>query len=121
MASGAPDDPDDLPSQTALDAWVAAARTGAGTPWLQARHAETLARHAMGRGLGISLMEASTRRFTEPPRDTSWEILGADPPGENWDDHRDPSRAYTLFLAKIRAAQRDGVVLQYKIWLAKAD
>ena len=69
-------------------------------------------------GEGVRSMEAAAYSFREPPRDTAWEILGADPAGENWDDHRDPSRAFLLVQRKVERARRDGARLQYKLWLA---
>ena len=66
------------------------------------------------------MMEAVAPRFREPPRDVSWEILGVDEEGENWEDHRIPQLAYALFQKKLGWARRDGAVLQYKIWLRKA-
>ncbi|APX22812.1 hypothetical protein Ga0080559_TMP2016 [Salipiger profundus] len=111
--------PDDPPRAT-LDAWVRAATTGAGTPWLSTAEAETLARHALMLGRGVRLMEASALTLHEPPRDTDWEILGADAPGENWEDHRDPRRAFALFERKLRWARVAGARLQYKLWLAAA-
>ena len=54
-------------------------------------------------------MEACAPTFHEPVRDVSWEMIGADSDGENWEDHRDPQRAYRLFRAKLRLAARDGV------------
>lgn len=109
---------EDTPAPLPLDAWLAAAHTGAGTPWLLASDADALARFALRRGEGVSLMEAAARAFREPPRDIGWEILGSDSPGDNWDDHRNPHRAYALFRAKLDKAHADGVVLLYKLWLA---
>ena len=84
------------------------------------QEAETLARHALMLGRGVRLMEASALTLHEPPRDTDWEILGADAPGENWEDHRDPRRAFALFERKLRWARVAGARLQYKLWLAAA-
>jgi hypothetical protein len=110
----------DGPSLAQLDAWAAMARTGQGTPWLKAHEADALARRALQKGWGVSLMEASVKTFHEPPRDVDWEILGNDPAGENWEEHRDPARAYRLLKAKHRKAREDRVVLLYKIWLTPA-
>ena len=115
MSLLAPHDPD--PGHDMLRAWARAARTGAGSPWLSPVDAESLARHGLARGLGVRLMEASALTLHEPPRDTDWEILGADPDGANWDDHRDPARAFRLVQAKLRQARAAGARLQYKIWL----
>lgn len=108
----------DRPSSGTLAAWFQSAHTGDGTPWLRAAQADVLARYALARGEGLCMMEASALSFREPPRDTGWEILGADPDGQNWTDHNDPQRAYALFKAKVRMAQTDGAVLQYKLWFA---
>lgn len=94
----------------------AAAHTGDGSPWLLAAQADELARYALKQGEGISLMEAAARMFHEPPRDIGWEILGSDPDGFNWQDHRDPMLAYRVFLAKLKKARLDGVQLLYKLW-----
>ncbi|GGG78193.1 hypothetical protein GCM10011415_28960 [Salipiger pallidus] len=102
-----------------MDSLIAAARTGAGTPWLARLQAEELARHALSLGLGVRLMEASAHTLHEPPRDVGWEILGADPDGQNWDDHHNPARAFKLFEAKLAAARRAGARLQYKLWLGQ--
>ena len=117
MPDPARPDPDEAPSQAALSAWLDAAQTGSGTPWLPTAHAAIFAGYARDRGFGVSLMEASTAVFTEPPRDTDWEILGADTAGDNWADHRDPARAFALFERKLRRARRDGARLQYKLWI----
>lgn len=113
----APDD--QAPACATLNAWTRAARTGAGSPWLSPNDAETLARHALARGLGVRLMEASALTLHEPPRDTDWEILGADPLGANWDDHQDPARALRLLVTKLRQARTAGARLQYKLWLGE--
>ncbi len=110
---------EEAPAPLPLEAWFDAAHTGAGTPWLLARDADALARFALGRGEGVSLMEAAARAFREPPRDIGWEILGSDAAGDNWEDHGDPHRAYRLFRAKLEKARADGVVLLYKLWLAR--
>ncbi len=120
MPATAQPDPDHAPSPAALDEWVAAAQTGSGTPWLPRAHAVIFAAHALKRGFGISLMEAASPLFTEPPRDSDWEILGADTPGDNWVDHHDPHQAFALFERKIRKATRDKAQLRYKFWLAQA-
>ncbi|MCA0846207.1 hypothetical protein [Salipiger thiooxidans] len=112
--------PDDMPTEATLLAWVASAQTGAGTPWLPARHAEALARFALMRGMGVRLMEAAAMILHEPPRDIGWEILGADDPGDNWEDHRDPQRAFALFRHKLALARNEGARLQYKLWLGRA-
>lgn len=109
------------PAPPPLPAWFDAAHTGGGAPWLLAEQADALVRHALTRGEGVTLMEAAARAFHEPPRDTDWEILGNDPKGENWEDHRDPARAYALFQRKLARARADGVTLLYKIWLARGD
>ncbi|WGW04428.1 hypothetical protein [Tropicibacter oceani] len=111
---------DDPPTPAQLSAWREAAHSGTGTPWLRADQADVLARFALGLGEGVSLMEAVAPRFREPPRDVGWEILGDDPAGENWADHRDPQRAYALLLRKLTQAQADGARLHYKIWLRRA-
>ncbi|EIE50231.1 hypothetical protein AL036_12680 [Salipiger aestuarii] len=118
MSLLAPGD-DPAPAFPTLCAWTRAARTGAGSPWLSPGDAETLARHALARGLGVRLLEAAALTLHEPPRDTDWEILGADAPGANWDDHRDPSRALHLLLTKLRQARTAGARLQYKLWLGE--
>ncbi|MBN9886183.1 hypothetical protein [Salipiger abyssi] len=111
--------PDPTPGEEQLLAWLAAARTGGGTPWLRPEQAEALARFALTHGEGIRLMEAAAFTMHEPPRDISWEILGADAPGENWDDHRDPHKAFILFQSKLRLAAREGARLQYKLWFGR--
>lgn len=103
-----------------LPAWFAAAHTGDGAPWLLAAQADALARYALTRGEGVSLMEAAARTFHEPPRDIGWEILGNDREGYNWEDHHDPALAYRVFLAKLKKARLDGVTLLYKLWLQPA-
>ncbi|MDU8910006.1 hypothetical protein [Aestuariicoccus sp. MJ-SS9] len=110
----------DPPSPEDLAAWRQAAHTGDGAPWLRAGSAEALARFAAARGEGVSMMEAAALTLREPPRDIGWEIIGADAPGENWEDHRDPARALSLVLRKLAQARRYGVRLQYKIWLRAA-
>ncbi|WP_323767547.1 hypothetical protein [Antarctobacter sp.] len=112
--------PDTGPSQRDLAAWREDARQGEGSPWLKAAQADALARYALKFGEGVHMMEAIAPRFREPPRDVSWEILGDDPEGQNWDDHRDPQRAYALLQRKLGWARRDGAVLHYKIWLRTA-
>lgn len=102
-----------------FDAWLSAGQTGAGTPWLSVRQTESLARYALMRGYGVRLMEAAALTLHEPPRDTDWEILGADAPGTNWDDHRDPARAFRLLADKLALARRAGARLQYKLWLGR--
>lgn len=99
-----------------LPAAFAAAHTGDGAPWLMAAQADELARYALRRGEGICLMEAAVRTLKEPPGDVGWEILGDDPQGFNWVDHRDPMLAYRVFLAKLKKARLDGVQLLYKLW-----
>ena len=101
-----------------LSGWFAAAHTGEGAPWLLAAQADALARYALERGEGVSLMEAAARILREPPRDIGWEILGHDTPGLNWEDHHDPELAYRVFTAKIRKARLDGVRLLYKLWVS---
>ncbi|MDO6584885.1 hypothetical protein Q4543_05090 [Salipiger sp. 1_MG-2023] len=103
-----------------LDAWLSAGQTGAGTPWLSALQAESLARYALMRGYGVRLMEASALTLHEPPRDTDWEILGADAPGSNWEDHHNPACAFRLLVDKLTLARRAGARLQYKLWLGRA-
>ncbi len=112
--------PGDLPDADVLERWYASAFTGAGTPWLARREAVALARLARDRGAGVTLMEAAATMLREPPRESDWEILGADAAGENWEDHRDPARAYALFCRKIDSAARSGARLSYRIWLALA-
>ncbi len=102
-----------------LAAWFDAAHSGAGTPWLSAADADLLVRYALTRGEGVAMMEAAAYTFHEPPREAGWEILGADPAGWNWEEHRDPARACALFRRKLRRAVEDGARLQYKIWLRK--
>jgi hypothetical protein len=111
--------PEPQPPADTLAAWRQAAWTGDGTPWLRAHDADALARHALGFDEGVHMMEATAGAFCEPPRDISWEILGADEPGQNWIDHRDPKRAYILFRGKLHAARSIGAVLRYKIWLRR--
>ena len=101
-----------------LAEWFAAAHQGSGTPWLTPGEAEVLVRFALTQGEGVSMMEAASARFHEPPRDIGWEMIGADDPGENWEDHRDPKRAFAVFRAKLRAAQQAGAHLQYRLWLS---
>ncbi|MCR8549078.1 hypothetical protein M4578_14665 [Salipiger sp. P9] len=108
---------DPAPGEEQLLAWLNAAHRGGGTPWLTRDQAQALARYALTRGEGVRMMEAAAFTMHEPPRDIAWEILGADAPGENWDDHRDPDRAFALFQSKLRLAERDGARLQYKLWL----
>ncbi|CUH79362.1 hypothetical protein [Tropicibacter naphthalenivorans] len=112
--------PDDAPTPAMLRAWFEAAHTGAGTPFLPPDHADALARYALLRGEGVSMMEAVAPAFRDPPRDVSWEILGDDAPGQNWHDHRDPQRAYALFRQKLDWARRDRARLDYKLWLRPA-
>nr|WP_249200575.1 hypothetical protein [Thetidibacter halocola] len=104
-----------------MAAWLEAAHGGAGTPWLSRDEALLLALYALERGEGVSMMEAASYMLHEPPRDIGWEIIGADLPGENWEDHRDPRRAFVLFRRKLRDAERSGARLQYKLWLSRAD
>lgn len=110
--------PDSGPTQDDLATWREDARRGEGSPWLKAAQADALARYALKFDEGIHMMEAVAPRFREPPRDVSWEILGDDPQGENWDDHQIPQLAYALFRKKLRLAQEDGAVLEYKLWLS---
>lgn len=112
--------PEPRPLPSLLEDWAAAARSGAGSPWLSAAQAEALARYALAQGEGVHLMEAAAYTLHEPPRDIGWEILGADPQGENWDDHRDPVRAFALLRQKLTMARRNGARLQYKLWLRTA-
>ena len=111
---------EEAPAPLPLEAWFQAAHTGAGAPWLLAGDADALVRFALSRGEGVSLMEAAARAFHEPPRDIGWEILGTDAPGENWEDHRDPRRAYVLFRNKLEKARLDRVTLLYKLWFRPA-
>ncbi len=97
----------------------AEAHTGSGASWLYSDQADALARYALKFHEGVRLMEACAPTFHEPVRDVSWEMIGADCEGENWEDHRDPQRAYRLFRAKLRLAARDGVRLKYKLWLGR--
>lgn len=97
----------------------AEAHTGSGARWLFSDQADALARYALKFHEGVRLMEACAPTFHEPVRDVSWEMIGADSDGENWEDHRDPQRAYRLFQAKLRLAARDGVRLKYKLWLGR--
>lgn len=113
--------PHQLPTPADLEDWRTAAHTGAGSPWLPVDFAEALVRYGLYHGEGLRMMEAASRTLHEPPRDVAWEIIGADSPGENWEDHQDPERAFRLFRAKLRMAQGDGARLQYKIWLARPD
>ncbi|WP_300434678.1 hypothetical protein [uncultured Mameliella sp.] len=108
------------PSEAELKTWRRAAQSGKGTPWLDAGRADALARYALKFGEGVQMMEAVATRFREPVRDVGWEIIGADAEGENWEDHRDPQRAYALMRAKLRAARNAGAVLEYKLWLKRA-
>lgn len=112
---------DRLTAVDQLQAWRRAAQTGDGSPWLRAAEAEALARFALHYGEGVALMEAVATRFREPVRDTGWEILGDDPDGDNWEDHRDPRRAHDLLRRKLAQARRDGAVLEYKLWLRGGD
>ncbi|WP_425097589.1 hypothetical protein [Tropicibacter sp. S64] len=112
--------PEPLLPRQVLDGWAAQARSGEGSPWLEAHEAEALARHALVSREGVALMEAVTRQFREPVEETDWEIVGADRPGENWADHRDPSRAMDLLRRKIQKARRNGARLLYKLWLKPA-
>ena len=105
------------PSAETLADWRRQARQGEGGPWLRAAQTQALARYALHHGEGVCMMEALAGPFHEPPRDISWEILGADPTGQNWEDHRDPQRAYALLQDKLLAARAVGAVLDYKIWL----
>jgi len=109
---------DDLPAPDQLALWLEAGHCGGGTPWLSALDATALAEFALACGEGVRMMEAAAYSFREPPRDVGWEILGADAPGENWDDHKDPARAYALFRRKLAQAQAEGARLQYKLWFA---
>lgn len=109
-----------LASLDRLQAWRRAALTGDGSPWLRASEAEALARYALRFGEGVSLMEAVATRFREPVRDIGWEMIGADAPGQNWEDHHDPARALELLHRKLEQARRDGAVLEYKLWLSCA-
>ena len=77
-------------------------------------------RLARDRGAGVKLMEAAFALLREPVQEPGWEILGADPAGENWEDHRDPARAYALFSCKLESASRAGAPLCYRLWLARA-
>ncbi|MGP6089083.1 hypothetical protein [Antarctobacter jejuensis] len=98
--------------------WQAMARGSEGSPWLRAAEAEALACYALQFGEGVSTMEAVATQFREPVRDVSWEIIGADAAGENWEDHRDPARALDLVRRKLALARQAGAVLEYKLWLA---
>ncbi|MBY6003714.1 hypothetical protein KUV62_07340 [Salipiger bermudensis] len=111
--------PHQLPKPSDLERWRVAAHTGAGSPWLPVDLAEALVRYGLYHGEGLRMMEAASLMLHEPPRDVAWEIIGADSPGENWDDHQDPERAFRLFRAKLRRAQAEGARLQYKIWLGR--
>ncbi|WP_240705251.1 hypothetical protein [Pacificoceanicola onchidii] len=112
--------PEPLLPRQVLDSWADLARSGAGSPWLEAHEAEALARHALVTHEGVALMEAVTKQFREPVDEIGWEIVGADDPGDNWADHADPSRAMDLLRRKIQMARRNGVRLLYKIWLKPA-
>ena len=103
-----------------LAAWFEAAHQGDGSPWLTPGETELLASFGVTRGEGVRMMEAATHPFREPPRDPDWEIIGADDPGENWEDHRDPARALALVRRKLRAAGKAGARLHYKLWLEPA-
>lgn len=100
-----------------LAGWFAEAHQGGGTPWLSPGEAEALAIYAFKRGEGVRIAEARVFPHAETPCDPVFEILGADAPGNNWEDHRDPERALALLRAKLRAAADTGVRLRYKIWL----
>lgn len=106
-----------LPAEDMLSDWFAQAHTGAGSPWLTQGETLLLAEYGVLHGEGVRMMEASTRDFREPPQNVGWEIIGADAPGDNWDDHRDPAKALTLLKRKLRQAQQDGARLQYKLWI----
>ncbi|EPX83079.1 hypothetical protein [Salipiger mucosus] len=108
----------DAPPPASLRAWMVAGHSGAGTPWLRPGEALALARYALVRGEGVRMMEAAAMTLHEPPRDVDWEIIGADAPGENWEDHLDPGAAYDLVRRKLRLARDEGARLQYKLWLA---
>ena len=103
-----------------LAAWFAAAHEGGGTPWLTPGEAEALALYALRRGEGVRMMEAVRHPIPDAARDPDLEILGADAPGENWEDHGDPSRALTLLRRKLLDAARGGARLRYKLWLCPA-
>lgn len=94
------------------------AHSGTGTPWLSAEAADRLVGYALALGEGVSMMEAAAYVLSEPVRESDWEILGADAPGENWNDHRDPVRAQALFRRKLRQAALAGARLQYRLWFA---
>lgn len=102
-----------------LAGWFAEAHEGAGTPWLTPGEAEALAIFALKQGEGVRIVEARVYPQSETPCDPALEILGADAPGENWEDHLCPERALTLLRRKLRAASDTGLRLRYKIWLAK--
>ncbi len=106
------------PEPARLAQWRAAARGADGSPWLRSAEAEALAVYALELGEGVSTMEAVATRFREPVRDISWEIIGADAEGENWEEHRDPQRALRLLRDKLAHARQAGAVLEYKLWLA---
>lgn len=101
-----------------LAGWFADAHQGEGSPWLTPGEAEALVLFAFKRGAGLRLMEARHFPLSEKACDPGLEILGADPAGENWEDHHDPARAMALFRAKLRAATAQGARLRYKLWLA---
>ncbi len=107
-----------LPDKAVLSGWLEASHGGDGTPWLSDREAAALVLYARDRGEGLRMMEASAPPFHEQPRDIGWEILGCDPAGDNWDDHRDPEKAMDLFRRKLRQAKADGVRLRYKLWFS---
>jgi hypothetical protein len=97
--------------------WFEEAHQGAGSPWLTPGEAEALALFALKRGEGVRIMEARVYPHSETPCDPVFEILGADAPGENWEDHQDPATALTLVRRKLRAASKAGSRLRYKLWL----
>lgn len=106
------------PDHARLAEWRQQARGPEGSPWLRAMQADLLACHALQFDEGVSMMEAVATRFREPVRDVSWEMIGADAAGENWEDHRDPACALDLVRRKLALARQAGAVLEYKLWLA---
>ena len=102
-----------------LAKWSAEAHQSMGSSWLTPGEAEALALYAARHGEGVRLMEARAFPHGEASCDPAFEIIGADPYGENWEDHIDPAKALRLVRTKLRAASDAEQRLRYKIWLSK--
>jgi len=93
------------------------AQRGVGSDWMDAKDVTAFAKYALSRGFGVQYMEAYGDGPSRGKHALWHQILGIDDPGENWDDHRDPARAFEILRQKLDLARVDGVDLKCKLWI----